>query len=105
MKLIFEIPTEDFSAIQFHSAEELGIDFVQEVFARIRVSEFIIDRDFSAIKGKCAVCPHCANCNISENPTNGDMIRAMFPKYYQGILGYLDNTKWWNTPYKKEVEG
>lgn len=42
---------------------------------------------------------------IPNNPTNGDMIKAMFPKYYQGILGYLDNTKWWNTPYKKEVEG
>lgn len=50
MKVIFEIPTEDFNAIQLHSAEELGIDFAQEVFDRIVVSEEIIDRDFSAIK-------------------------------------------------------
>ena len=41
---------------------------------------------------------------IPKDATNGDMIKAMFPKYYQGILSYLDNTKWWNAPYKKEVE-
>lgn len=67
MKVLVEIPTEDFNAIQFHSAEELGIDFAQEVFDRIVASEEIIDRDFSAIKGKCVVCSHCATCNISES--------------------------------------
>lgn len=40
---------------------------------------------------------------IPKDATNGDMIRAMFPKYYQGILSYLENSKWWNSLYKKEV--
>ena len=70
---------------------------------RMKVIFEIPTEDFSAIKEKCVVCPHCANCNISENPTNGDMLKAMFPNYYQGILSYLENSKWWNSPYKKEV--
>lgn len=40
---------------------------------------------------------------IPKDATNGDMIRAVFPKYYQGILSYLENSKWWNSLYKKEV--
>lgn len=47
---------------------------------------------------------------IPQNPTNGDVIKAIFPKYYQAIfpkysqtmLGYLNYTRWWNTPYKEE---
>lgn len=121
MKILVEIPTEDFHAIQFNNAEELGVEFAQEVFDRIVVSEEIIDRDFSAIKRKCIVCPHCATCNISENPTNGDMIKAMFPHveikdncdmYYSVNIENLSidtglNTvgfrkDWWNAPYKLE---
>ena len=37
---------------------------------------------------------------IPENPTNGDVIKAMFPNYYQTLLFYLDNTRWWNAPWK-----
>lgn len=40
---------------------------------------------------------------IPKDATNGDMIKTMFPKYYQGILSYLENSKWWNSLYKKEV--
>ena len=39
---------------------------------------------------------------IPEDATNGDVIKAMFPQYYQNILSYLDNTRWWDSPYKKE---
>ena len=51
---------------------------------------------------------------LSENPTNGDMIKAMFPNYesrydteYEIITGHLDKTHrhnfdldWWNAPYE-----
>lgn len=41
---------------------------------------------------------------IPDNATNGDVIRALFPQYYQNILSYLDNTRWWDSPYKAESE-
>jgi hypothetical protein len=41
---------------------------------------------------------------LPENHTNGDMIKAVFPKYYQTVLGYLDNTSWWNAPYGERGE-
>ena len=57
---------------------------------------------------------------LPDNPTNGDMIMALFPKVYvQKILDnndevigfetYLDGgsqcfmADWWNAPYEKEV--
>jgi hypothetical protein len=57
---------------------------------------------------------------ISDNATNGDMIKAMFPngKEYDNdgdvryeieidfdysFCSYFDGV-WWNSPYKKEVE-
>lgn len=59
---------------------------------------------------------------IPDNPTNGDMIKAMFPNvtvrdsYYtyavevkleyhsQHDTGLLFDKKWWNAPYKMESE-
>ena len=52
---------------------------------------------------------------LPENPTNGDMIRALFPnnKYVEGekfviIQGVTENislwNNWWNAPYKLESE-
>lgn len=39
---------------------------------------------------------------LHKDFTNGDVIKTIFPKYYQTVLWYLGNTKWWNTPYKEE---
>ena len=51
---------------------------------------------------------------LPDNPTNGDMIKAMFPNIQtrnentdfityslDGIVGTCVETKWWNTPYEK----
>ena len=77
---------------------------------------------------KCSECSH-AECShaqvmqlpsikVPDNPTNGDMIKAMFPceekecvnsidyrTYYEG-LDFLKgfNTDWWNAPYRKVEE-
>ena len=57
---------------------------------------------------------------IPDNATNGDMIKAMFPKCKEVGISGIGNIKsiavdiglgtsyfsfdWWNVPYKKEVE-
>jgi hypothetical protein len=43
-------------------------------------------------------CP--IKAEIPKDATNGDVIRGLFPKYYQTLLNYLDCTKWWNAPWK-----
>jgi hypothetical protein len=43
-------------------------------------------------------CP--IKVEIPKDATNGDVIRGLFPKYYQTLLNYLDCTKWWNAPWK-----
>ena len=54
--------------------------------------------------------------NVPEDATNGDVIKAMFPKaeiilnpytasvdiFFGGILMMRATMKWWNTKYKKE---
>lgn len=62
---IFDIAPKDSLVYQVASAEIEIYDTV------IRV----LEQDLAKI-----VCPHCAACNMSENPTNGDMIKALFPK-------------------------
>lgn len=52
-----------------------------------------------------------------ENPTNGDMIKAIFPNVktrdnsddfitytFDGIVGTMVEKAWWNAPYKKESD-
>lgn len=53
---------------------------------------------------------------IPDNPTNGDMIKAMFPNviYQEGFLYQIVNGKqyiflsvseyWWNAPYKQKED-
>lgn len=47
---------------------------------------------------------------IPDNTTNGDMIKAMFPKMFCDTKGQTEEftgmtlKDWWNAPYKKEVE-
>ena len=53
---------------------------------------------------KCLDCLLTEHLHIKDKITNGDVIKALFPKYYQNILSYLDNTSWWNAPYKAESE-
>lgn len=55
--------------------------------------------------------------NISDNPTNGDVIKTMFPKAqvyvqewrdFKAVVVWFDNAQvshdftweWWNAPYK-----
>lgn len=66
-----------------------------------------VDRDkWKARAIKLAEILGIRDCDIDDfdlnNATNGDVIKAMFPQYYQNILSYLDNTRWWDLPYKKE---
>ena len=47
---------------------------------------------------------------IPENPTNGDMIKAIFPDIdfhcMQSAFGIISfDLEWWNAPYKAESEG
>ena len=52
---------------------------------------------------------------IPENPTNGDVIKAMFPNcvidedFCGAVITSIDqkqywSKEWWNAPYKREVE-
>ena len=93
------------------------------------VEKFIIDKsDLSALlRGEeLAIQPRgnirgfCVE--IAGNPTNGDMIMAMFPNatFYEDTHGYgyvysdvvrceenymmTYDKEWWNAPYKKESE-
>ena len=79
MQIVIDIPEEDYEYLKLHNKDGL----------------------YNAIlNGK----------PLPKDPTNGDMIKAIFPKYYQAIfpkysqtmLGYLNYTRWWNTPYKEE---
>lgn len=37
---------------------------------------------------------------LPENPTNGDMIKAMFPNIDTSFSNIIDLNLWWNAPYK-----
>lgn len=36
---------------------------------------------------------------LPDNPTNGDVIKAIFPNKTT-----VHDVEWWNSPYKKEIE-
>ena len=36
-----------------------------------------------------------------ENPTNGDMIKAMFPNIDTSFSNIIELNLWWNAPYKR----
>jgi len=54
---------------------------------------------------------------IPENPTNGDVIKALFPDYkteieYERVIFFKNDEswitchpEWWNSPYKAERSG
>ena len=39
---------------------------------------------------------------VSRNATNKDVIKDLFPEHYKSIEFYVQNSKWWNEPYKGE---
>ena len=39
---------------------------------------------------------------IPQNATNGDIIKALFPKINDNFSNVIDLKLWWNAPYKKE---
>ena len=45
------------------------------------------------------------NIRVKKNPTNGDIIKALFPDmgepHFYGMKEYMYDTDWWNTPYKR----
>lgn len=42
---------------------------------------------------------------LPNNATNGDIIKALFPKIDDNFSNIIDLRLWWNAPYKKEVTG
>ena len=38
---------------------------------------------------------------ISDNATNGDIIKALFPKIDENFSNVIDLKLWWNAPYQK----
>ena len=41
---------------------------------------------------------------IPNNATNGDIIKALFPKIDDNFSNVIDLKLWWNAPYKKGGE-
>lgn len=41
---------------------------------------------------------------IPDNATNGDIIKALFPKIDDNYSNVIDLKLWWNAPYKAESE-
>lgn len=41
---------------------------------------------------------------IPDNPTNGDVIKAMFFEWVANHLKFHMGEDWWNAPYKTESE-
>ncbi len=41
---------------------------------------------------------------IPNNATNGDIIKALFPKIDDNFSNVLDLKLWWNAPYRAESE-
>lgn len=40
---------------------------------------------------------------LPENPTNGDMVQAVFDdRGYKAIKERMEHTMWWKAPYEKE---
>ena len=42
---------------------------------------------------------------IPNNATNGDIIKALFPKIDDNFSNIIDLRLWWNAKYKAESEG
>ena len=42
---------------------------------------------------------------IPGNATNGDIIKALFPRIDDNFSNVIDLKLWWNAPYKAEIEG
>ena len=41
---------------------------------------------------------------LPDNPTNGEVIQALFPNIYEGFSNVIDLNFWWNGKYKAESE-
>ena len=76
---------------------------------KIEVSDEVINADAITLCNPLAVKKAVV---IPENPTNGDVIKALFPtiktKEYRTFIRVIDgeeycsiNYEWWNSPYKR----
>ena len=62
----------------------------------------IIDISLHFIAGEVCECSY-PYIILPENPTNGDMVRAIFNyRGWTAIKERMAHTLWWNAPYEKE---
>ena len=79
---------------------------------KIEVSDEVINADVITLCNPLAVKRAVV---LPENPTNGDVIKALFPmiktKEYRTFIRVIDGEeycsidyRWWNSPYKADKE-
>lgn len=88
---------------------QIVIDIDENVFTRLfdngtEDCEIVNDDLFAVAKSIRNGTP------LPENPTNGDMIKALFPSVVNSTMDLVEvfninrAKKWWNTLYKEESE-
>lgn len=101
---------------------KIVIEVPEENYERLKLAKDVIERNALNDPWIDAIL---AGTPLPDNPTNGDMIKAMFPSAtieilksdvektmvcvtwnFKDIPSYYNRfyEDWWNAPYKKEVE-
>ena len=87
MKLIIDIPEETKQAFDRANNDDINFCFY----------------DYNSVVGKAIK----NGIVILDNPTNGDVIKAMFPDIPRTLEWHIQNVTdddWWNAPYREEKE-